>query len=94
VCSRWTPTHLLLFAQSMIDQMIHHGFDVCGGNAVSRGPLFCEMREASTISAHIISKLFDDLLRAPNRLSAAPRVLNRPPLDVSAQPRKLEKRQP
>jgi hypothetical protein len=74
VCSCWTPTHLLLFAQSMIDEMIHYGFDVCGGDAVPRGPLFCETREASAVSAHIVPKLFDDLSCASNRLSAAPHV--------------------
>jgi len=39
--------------------MIHHVFDVCGGDAMPRGPLFREIREASAVSAHI-PKLFDD----------------------------------
>jgi hypothetical protein len=59
MCSCRAPTHLLLFAQSMIKQMIHHVFDVCGGDAMPRGPLFREIREASAVSAHI-PKLFDD----------------------------------
>jgi len=45
-------------------------------------------------SAHIVSKLSDDLFRAPNRLSAAAWILDSPSTDVSAQPRELEKRLP
>jgi hypothetical protein len=45
-------------------------------------------------SAHIVSKLSDDLFRAPNRLSAAAWILDSPSTDVSAQPRELERRLP
>jgi len=45
--SSWAPAHLLFFAQSMIDEMFHHGFDVRGGDAAPRRPLFREIREAS-----------------------------------------------
>jgi hypothetical protein len=53
VGSLWAPAHLLLFAQSMIDEMIHYGFDVRRGNAVPRRPLSCEIWEASTNAVHI-----------------------------------------
>jgi hypothetical protein len=45
-------------------------------------------------SAHIVSKLSDDLFRAPNRLSAAAWILDSPSTDVSGQPRELERRLP
>jgi hypothetical protein len=71
----WTPMHLLLFAQAMINQMIHHGFDVRGGDAVPRSSLFCEIREASAVSAHVVPKLFDDLPCAVYLHYFVPRVL-------------------
>jgi hypothetical protein len=78
----------------MINQMIHDGFDVRGGDAMPLRPLFCKVWEASAVSAHIVSNLFDDLPCAPNRVSAAPRMLGRPSIDVSAQPRELKERLP
>ena len=78
----------------MVDQMIHHGFDVCGGNAVPRRPLFREIWEASAVSAHIVSNLFDCSFYAPDGLSEPPGVLGGPSIDVCAQPRELEKRLP
>jgi hypothetical protein len=61
-----SQAHLLLLAQSMIDQMIHYGFDMRGGDAVPRRPLFREIRQTSAVSAHIVPKLFDDLFGALN----------------------------
>jgi hypothetical protein len=61
---------------------------------LSDSPLFREVRKASAVSAHIVPKLFDDLLFASNRLGTPPRMLGRPSVDVFAQPRELEKRLP
>jgi hypothetical protein len=62
----------------MIDQMTHYGLNMRGGDAVPRRPLFRKIRETSAVSAHIVSKLFDDAFGTPNRLGAAARVLGRP----------------
>jgi hypothetical protein len=59
-----------------------------------RRPLFCKVGQASAVSAHIVSDLFDDSLCAPDRVSEPPGVLGGPSIDVSAQPRELEKRLP
>jgi hypothetical protein len=74
----------------MIDQMIHYRFDVGGSDMVPCWPLFREIGKASTVSADIALELFDDLFGTPYRVSAVPRVLVRPWVDVSAQPCKLE----
>lgn len=37
-----------ILAQSMIDEMIHDGFDMRGGDAVPRRPLFREIGETSS----------------------------------------------
>jgi hypothetical protein len=74
--------------------MIHYGFDMRGGDAVPRRPLFREIRETSVVSARIVPKLFDDLFGAPNRWGEAARVLGRSSVDVSAHPRELKKRLP
>ena len=47
--------------------MIHYGFDMRGGDAVPRRPLFREIRQTSAVSAHIVPKLFGDLFGALNR---------------------------
>lgn len=70
-----TPPHLLLLAQTVINQMIHHRFDMRSGDALTSGPLIREIRETSAITPHIISELFDDPLGTSHRLNAVPRVL-------------------
>jgi hypothetical protein len=94
VDTRWGPPHLLFLHKPLADNLVDRRFDEAGGDAVHRRPLFREIRQTSTISAHIIPKLFDDLFGSLNRLGAAARVLGRPSVDVSAQPRELEERSP
>lgn len=57
-------------------------------------PLFCKVWQASAVSAHVVSKLFDDSLGAPDRVNEPPGVLGGPSIDISAQPRELEERLP
>jgi hypothetical protein len=63
---KWeAPYHFL--AQSVIDQMVHHGLYVRGGNAVPGCPLLCEIGYASAVSANIVSELLNYLPYALNR---------------------------